>query len=101
MRSRLFPPRLREGRNEWTGLILLFACVFMVDLALKPLLHLLVLDEHSLEQARALTAVLLKQLLLLGAALSLATEEIRRELLRGVLRLGRVSLWLRTTLVLV
>lgn len=101
MRSRLFPPRLRERRNEWSGLILLFACVFMVDLALKPLLHLLVLDEHSLEQARALTAVLLKQLLLLGVALSLTAEEIRRELLRGVLLWGRVSLWLRATLVLV
>ena len=73
----------------------------MVDLVLKPLLHLLVLDEHSLKQARALTAVLLKQLLLLGVALSLTAEEIRRKLFRSVLLWCRVSLWLRATLVLV
>ena len=74
----------------------------MVDLVLKPLLHLLVLYEHSLKQARALTAVLLKQLLLLlGVALSLTAEEIRRKLFRSVLLRCRVSLWLRATLVLV
>ena len=76
----------------------------MVDLALKPLLHLLVLDEHRLQQARALTAVLLEQLRLLwllGVALSLAVEEIRRNLLRGALLWNSISLWLRTTLVLV
>ena len=73
----------------------------MVDLVLKPLLHLLVLDKHSLKQARTLTAVLLKQLLLLGVALSLTAEEIRRKLFRSVLLRCRVSLWLRATLVLV
>lgn len=85
MRGRLFHLCLRERRNEWTRLICLLACVFMIDLALKPLLHLLVRDDHSLEQARALTAIVLKQRLLLGAALSLAAEEIGRELLLGAL----------------